>query len=46
MGGMVNYVCAALIYGPTIHQDPQILSLLEQVRSHQLTLDQALEAMP
>ena len=46
MGDMVNYVCAALIYGPAIHQDPQILSLLEQVRSHELTLDQALEAMP
>lgn len=46
MGDMVNYVCAALIYGPAIQQDPQITDLLEQVRAHRLTLDQALEAMP
>jgi hypothetical protein len=46
MGDMVNYVCAALIYGPAIEQDPQITGLLEQVRTHRLTLDQALEAMP
>jgi len=46
MGDMVNYVCAALIYGPDLRQDPQITGLLEQVRAHRLTLDQALEAMP
>lgn len=46
MGDMVNYVCAALIYGPAMRQDPQITDLLEQVRAHRLTLDQALEAMP
>lgn len=46
MGDMVNYVCAALIYGPALRQVPQITGLLEQVRAHRLTLDQALEAMP
>lgn len=34
------------IYGPAIQQDPQITDLLEQVRGHRLTLDQALEVMP
>lgn len=46
MGDMVNYVCAALIYGPAMQQDPQIQDLLAQVRGHKLTLNQALEAIP
>lgn len=46
MGDMVNYVCAGLIYGSAMQHDPQITDLLEQVRAHRLTLDQALEAMP
>lgn len=46
MSDMVNYVCAGLIYGPAILQDPQITDLLAQVRTHKLTLNQALEAMP
>lgn len=46
MSDMVNYVCAALIYGSAMKEDPQITNLLEQVRSHRLTLNQALEAMP
>lgn len=45
-GDMVNFVCAALIYGPSLQQDPYISALLEQVRDQRLTLDQALNAMP
>lgn len=46
MSDMVNYVCAALIYGVRWQQDPQIAGLLARVRQGELRFSAALELMP
>nr|WP_315251593.1 hypothetical protein [uncultured Duganella sp.] len=46
MGDMVNYVCAALIYGVRWQQDQQIAGLLARVRQGELRFSAALELMP
>ena len=46
MRDIVNYTCAALIYGPQMHDDAVIAALLEQVRTGDIDLDAALEQFP
>lgn len=46
MSDMVNYVCAALIYGVRWQQDLQIAELLARVRRGELRFSAALELMP
>ena len=46
MGDLVNFVCARLIYGDALKNDPGMSRLLEQVRQGELTLDQAMDQFP
>jgi len=43
MRDIVNYTCAALIYGDGIRTNPEIASLLEQVRAGTIGFDAAME---
>jgi hypothetical protein len=43
---MLNYICAALIYGDAIKTDPVIVALLEQVRAGTISMDAAMEKFP
>jgi hypothetical protein len=46
MQDIVNYTCAALIYGDAFGSDATIKSLLAQVKAGELSFDQALEQFP
>lgn len=46
MRDIVNYTCAALIFGEQMHDDRAIADLLEQVRAGAIDLDAALEQFP
>lgn len=46
MRDILNYTCAALIYGDAIKTDPAIVGLLEQVKAGGMSLDAALETFP
>jgi hypothetical protein len=45
MRDILNYTCAALIYGDAIKTDPVIVALLEQVKEGAITLDAALKQL-
>ena len=46
MRDILNYVCAALIYGVVLQTDSTIAALLEQVRIGAMSLDTAMEQFP
>jgi hypothetical protein len=46
MRDILNYVCAALIYGDTLQIDSTITALLEQVKADALSFDAAMEQFP
>jgi hypothetical protein len=46
MRDMLNYICAALIYGDRLRQDGAIEALLAQVKAGQISLTDALEQFP
>ncbi|MFB9289322.1 DUF4123 domain-containing protein [Pseudoduganella plicata] len=46
MRDILNYICAALIYGTAIKTDPFISELLEQVRAGVISFDAAMEKFP
>ncbi|CAD6532997.1 DUF4123 domain-containing protein [Paraburkholderia sabiae] len=46
MRDILDYVCAALIYGEKMHESSVIEVLLEKVRSRQISLTEALEQFP
>lgn len=46
MRDILNYTCAALIYGAAVKTNPVIAGLLEQVREGTMSLDEALERFP
>ena len=46
MRDILNYTCAALIYGDGIRTNPEIASLLEQVRTGTIDFDAAMEQFP
>lgn len=46
MRDILNYVCAALIYGDALLTDSTIAALLEQVRRKVISLDAAMEQFP
>lgn len=43
---ILNYTCAALIYGDAMTNDPEIAGLLEKVKAKQISLDAALDQFP
>lgn len=46
MRDILNYTCAALIYGDVIKSDPTIVGLLERVKMGEIGLDVAMEQFP
>ena len=46
MRDILNYTCAALIYGNAIETNPVIVALLEQVREKAISFDAAMEQFP
>ena len=46
MRDILNYTCAALIYGDAIKTNPTIVALLEQVKAGGMNFDAALEQFP
>lgn len=46
MRDILNYICAALIYGDALQADPTITALLEQVKAGTISLDTAMEQFP
>lgn len=46
MRDILNYVCAALIYGEALRTNPAIAALLEQVRMGAISFDMAMERFP
>jgi len=46
MQDMLNYICAALIYGDRMNLDAQIRNSLMRVRNKEITLEEALEKFP
>lgn len=46
MRDILNYTCAALIYGNAINTDPVIVTLLEQVKAGAISFDKAMEQFP
>jgi hypothetical protein len=46
MRDILNYTCAALIYGDAIKTNPTIVALLEQVKAGGISFDAALEQFP
>jgi hypothetical protein len=46
MRDILNYVCAALIYGDALQTDSTIAALLEQVKVGAISLDAAMEQFP
>jgi hypothetical protein len=46
MRDIINYICAALIYGNQVYENRVIVGLLERVRKNQSSLAEALEQFP
>jgi hypothetical protein len=46
MRDILNYTCAALIYGEMLQTDPVITTLLDQVKANTISLDAAMEQFP
>lgn len=46
MRDMLNYICAALIYGEALRTDSTIVSLLEKVKAGSISFDTAMEQFP
>lgn len=46
MRDILNYTCAAIIYGEAMYSDPAILSLLARVREGKLAFDDAVPLFP
>ncbi|WP_426212568.1 DUF4123 domain-containing protein [Massilia sp. TWP1-3-3] len=46
MRDILNYTCAALIYGEAVHSDPEILSLLARVKEGEIAFDDAIPLFP
>lgn len=46
MRDILNYTCAALIYGDSLHTDATIVALLEQVKAEKMSFDEAMEKFP
>ncbi len=46
MRDILNYTCAALIYGEAMYSDPDILALLARVKSGELAFDDAIPLFP
>nr|WP_276598307.1 DUF4123 domain-containing protein [Roseateles koreensis] len=46
MRDLLNFICAALIFGPRFDSDPAVLSVLAQVRNKTLTMSEAMQAFP
>jgi len=46
MRDILNYICAALIYGDQMHFDPQIIDLLMKLKRKEITLEETLAEFP
>jgi hypothetical protein len=46
MRDILNYICAALIYGDSLQTDSTIITLLEQVKAGSISFDTAMEQFP
>ena len=46
MRDILNYTCAALIYGEVMYSDPEIIALLARVKAGELAFDDAIPLFP
>lgn len=46
MRDILNYTCAALIYGEAMYSDPEIIALLARVKAGELAFDDAIPLFP